>query len=129
MDNKEHSSETNKSMISISVEALKALLLINGGATIAMLSFLGASSRGATLVAHAWLPLSSFTLGIVFSVCAFVFSYATQFALFNETLRSSDYKGPRHMTFVVWGLAFVVLGLVAFVVGCASSILALTHSS
>ena len=129
MDNKEHSSETYKSMISISVEALKSLLLINGGATVAMLSFLGASSRGATLVSHAYLPLSSFTSGIVFSVLAFACSYATQYALFNETLRPNVYKGPRHMTFVGWGLLFVFLGLVAFAVGCISSISALTHIS
>jgi len=40
-----HALETYKSMLSISVEGLKALLLINGGAVVAMLAYLGQSSQ------------------------------------------------------------------------------------
>lgn len=129
MAQNEHASETYKSMVSISVEAMKALLLINGGAVIAVLSFLGNSDHGITFAAHASLPLSSFVAGVIFSICTFAFSYATQFALFNETVGNGNYHGPRHMTFVAVALVFVVLSLVSFALGCASSIWLLTHCS
>ena len=38
----EYDSETYKSMNSISVEVMKSVLLVNGGAVIAVLSYLGA---------------------------------------------------------------------------------------
>lgn len=39
--NEEHALETYKSLITVSMEGLKTLLLINGGAVVAMLAFLG----------------------------------------------------------------------------------------
>ena len=117
-----HAQETYKSMHSISVEGMKALLLINGAAIVSLLTFLGNAKVGKELAKCADLPLTAFVSGVVFSVFAFVFSYATQFALFNETVRPNSYHGPKHMVFVVIALLFVVLGLVTFVVGCFTSI-------
>jgi hypothetical protein len=40
----EHALETFKSLITVSVEGLKTLLLINGGAIVALLAFIGQSA-------------------------------------------------------------------------------------
>lgn len=109
-------------MHSISVEGMKTLLLINGAAIVSLLTFLGNAKFGKELARCAGLPLAAFVSGVVFSVFAFVFSYATQFALFNETVCPNEYHGPKHMMFVIIALLFVVLGLVAFIVGCSTSI-------
>ena len=122
-----HAQETYKSMLSISVESMKALLLINGGAVVALLTFLGNAKAGKELAQFSGVPLAAFVCGVVFSVLTFAFSYATQFALFNETVRPDSYRGPKHMAFLYISLLFVVLGLVAFVVGCFTSISALSR--
>ena len=48
----EHTSETYRSLISISMEGLKTLLLINGGAVVALLAYLGQSPQGPRLAPH-----------------------------------------------------------------------------
>ena len=117
-----HAQETYKSMLSFSAEGLKALLLINGGAIVSLLTFLGNTKTGKELVQCSTVPLAAFVCGVVAAALAFVFSYATQFALFNETVRPGSYRGPRHMAFMRISLLFVTLGLVAFTVGCFTSI-------
>jgi hypothetical protein len=68
----DHTLETYKSMISMSVEGLKTLLLINGGAVVAMLAYLGQASQGQAAAQHARLPLACFITGIIFCFFAFV---------------------------------------------------------
>ncbi len=117
-----HAAETYRSLISISMEGLKMLLLINGGAVVAVLAYLGQSSQGPRLATHAWLPLGSFVSGVGFCALAFLGSYATQFALYNETLFASTYKGPRHMTCLLVTVVLVLLSFVSFAIGAFSSI-------
>lgn len=121
----EHDSETYKSMISISVEAMKSLLLVNGGAVIAVLSYLGAINSPA-IASQAGLPLGLFVAGVVFNIFTFVGSYLTQFALFNESMRRDTYTGPKHQTFLYLSFAFLALCLLSFVGGCVSSIVLLS---
>ena len=121
----EHDSETYKSMISISVEAMKSLLLVNGGAVIAVLSYLGAINNPA-IASQAGLPLGLFVSGVVFNIFTFVGSYLTQFALFNESMRPDIYKGPKHETFLCLSFVFLALCLLSFVGGCISSIMLLS---
>jgi hypothetical protein len=71
VEQKEHTSETYRSLISISIEGLKTLLLINGGAVVALLAYLGQSPQGPRLAPHVWLPLGSFVVGVGFSTLAF----------------------------------------------------------
>lgn len=122
-----HAQETYKSMLSISVEGMKALLLINGGAIVALLTFLGNAKAGKELAQCSGVPLAAFVFGVIFTVITFVFAYATQFALFNETVRPEKYRGPKHMAFVYLSLLFILLSLIAFIVGCFTSISALSR--
>jgi len=118
----EHAIETYRSLISISVECFKSLLLINGGAVVAILAFLGQAPNGQEIAKSAWLPLAAFIAGTGLSVLAFVGSYATQFALYNESVHLANYKYPTHMK-LVWSTVFVVfLSFIAFTVGAFSSI-------
>ena len=119
---KEHTSETYRSLISISIEGLKTLLLINGGAVVALLAYLGQSPQGPRLAPHVWLPLGSFVVGVGFSTLAFAGSYATQFALYNESVFASIYKGPRHMTFLWVTAGLVAAGFLCFAIGAFSSV-------
>ncbi len=69
-----HGQETYKSMLAISAEGIKSLLLINGGAIVAILSFLGSSNDGKSVVQLSTFPLASYALGMTFSVLTFISS-------------------------------------------------------
>ncbi len=124
-----HAQETYKSMLTISAEGIKSLLLINGGAIVALLSFLGSSDVGRSVVQASTLPLASYALGMIFSVLTFISSYATQFFLFNETIHQVSGNVKRHMLFVYFSLFFVIASLGAFTVGCYTSIQMLRNYS
>jgi hypothetical protein len=49
---KEHALETYRSLIAISLAGLKTLMLINGGAVVALLAYLGQSPQGPSLAPH-----------------------------------------------------------------------------
>lgn len=126
--NEEHALETYKSLISVSMEGLKSLLLIHGGAVVAVVAFLGQSSLGPELAAHFWWPLGFFIAGLTLCVLAFVGSYATQFALFNERLGRA-YKGPRHMVCLWATVLLVFLSIAAFAAGAFSSVHVLSEGA
>ena len=69
--NEEHAIETYKSMISISVEGMKALQLINGGAVVALLAYLGQVSNRAQLAGQIGCPVFLFVLGLTAGTFAF----------------------------------------------------------
>ncbi len=107
----QHRLETYKSLITISLEGFKYLALINGGAIISLLTYLGNIAgkelprpdvRGAAL---------SFMSGLALCGLSLFISYLTQFRLFNEqgpatpTLRSH-----RLFLYMAIGLSFGSLG-------------------
>ena len=81
-----HPEETYKSLITISVEALKMVALINGGAAVALLAYLGnfTSRSGARRPPNMTWALMCFAIGLFLTVLAFIASYFTQLRLFNE---------------------------------------------
>jgi len=117
----DHALETYKSLISVSMEGLKTLLLINGGAVVAVVAFLGQSSLGPTLAPHFWWPIGFFAGGVVLCTLAFIGSYFTQYALFNE-LVPQGYRGPRHMSYFKLTLGFVLGSVACFVCGAFASV-------
>jgi len=123
----DHALETYKSMISVSGDAIKNLLLINGGAVVAMLAYLGQSSQGPVLAKHAWLPLSLFIAGIFCSLVASWGAYWTQFLLFNESVGGAEGRKPTHMFAVKLSVVIVVLSLASFATGAFSSVYMLAH--
>jgi hypothetical protein len=81
-----HPEETYKSLITISVEALKMVALINGGAAVALLAYLSnfTSRSSGIRPPNMTCALGCFAFGLLLTVLAFISSYLTQLRLYNE---------------------------------------------
>lgn len=123
----DHALETFKSLISVSMEGLKILLLVNGGAVVAILAFLGQSTLGPKLAPHFWWPIAFFVGGVVFCTLAFIGSYFTQFALYNEHFPHRKYRGPKHMSCLWVTLALVLVSVLCFASGSFASVSVLAN--
>lgn len=124
--NETHAAETYKSLISISVEGLKSVLLLNGGSIVAILTYLGHASSGPQLAVRIKCSLVWFVVGLVTVGFAFVTSYLTQLALYNESINPKSYKGTKHQCYLWVTLALVVLSLASFAFGAFSAVTALS---
>jgi hypothetical protein len=124
---KEHAIETYRSLISISLAGFKTLMLINGGAVVAILAYLGQSPQGPTLAPRVLWSLGAFVAGVLFCVGAFFGSYQTQFKLYNESI--SPTTKPSHMKWQGITMTFVLLSCLAFAVGAFSSVWLLSHKA
>ena len=108
--------ETYKSLISISVEGFKYLALINGGAAVALLAFLGnLTKNGKPAPALHW-PMLWFLIGLAACGAAMFFAYATQLKLLNEINRSRTV--PVSHSFLLYvAMACYVVSLGSFCIG------------
>lgn len=118
----EHALETFKSLITVSMEGLKVLLLINGGAVVALLAFLGQSALGPKLAPQFWWPMGYFVAGVGFCTLAFVASYFTQFSLYNEHFPERNYRGPKHTSCLWVAALFVFASVGSFGFGAFASV-------
>src|SRR5437016_4386721 len=114
-------------MISVGTEALKALQLINGGAIVALLAYLGQASGRPQLAALAAKPLTLFVGGLVAATLAFLGTYVTQFTLLNEFFKGASFRGPKHMKWLLGTIGVALLSLVLFAWGSFSAVAALSH--
>lgn len=114
--------ETFKSMVGLATEGLKALLLVNGGAVVALLTFVGNSK---SIPARSFaLPALMFVLGLIFCVGAFCTAYATQYRLYNEQFPDRHFAPRSHMESFGWTAWLVGLSLAVFTLGAISSVYA-----
>lgn len=121
-----HLTETYKSLITLTVEALKMLALINGGAAIAILTYVGNLALHQPTTGH--LPDIKFALwwysgGLAATTLAFICAYVTQLRLFIE---ERDRRGgpPRyklHWIGPTFGVLLALGALAAFVTGSISA--------
>jgi hypothetical protein len=124
----DHRLETYKSMLSIAVEGFKVLLLINGGAVVAMLAYLGQPSHGTEVAQNAWLPLSFFVAGIMACAVTFFSSYWAQLALYTgKALPMSESHKTRIEIRITAGVA--LFSVILFACGAFSSLWVLTKYS
>jgi hypothetical protein len=125
-----HLTETYKALITLAVEALKMLALVNGGAAVAVLTYLG------NLVSHS--PLGAATPdmtpalrwycgGLFATTLAFVAAYVTQLTLYNEeTRRRTGAIIRQYHTYGIWiGVTLAIIAAVAFGKGCLDAAQAL----
>jgi hypothetical protein len=118
-----HPEETYKSLTTISVEALKTLALINGGAAVAILAYLGnlASHSPARRLSDMTWAMVCFAAGLLLTVLAFIFAYLTQLRLYNEDLAkdSEPSQIPElRRDYLNTAIVLVFLAGIAFAAGC-----------
>lgn len=118
---KEHIIEAYKSLISISIEGFRYLVLINGGAAIALLAHYGNVKNGIYQPHDIFFGLLFFILGLLFCGASMFFSYKTQLAVFNE-LRQENLNETTHHRDLMVSMICYIASLVAFVVGAFFSI-------
>jgi hypothetical protein len=118
-----HLTETYKSLITLTVEALKMLALVNGGAAIAILTYVGNLASRQPAPGH--LPDIRFALwwycgGVAATTLAFIIAYSTQLRLFIE--ERDRRGGPRRLTLhwigVTAGVLLALGAAGAFGAGC-----------
>jgi hypothetical protein len=124
--NEEHAIETYKSLISISTETLKALQLLNGGAVITLLAYLGKRPELATLAKPA---LGLFVIGLVAASIGFITSYLTQLAIYNESVYSDKYTGLRHGIWLWITFGIAVISVALFALGAFAGVNAVAHQT
>ena len=111
----EHQQETYKSLITIATEAFKFSALINGGAAVAILAYLGNAAGKGSAFPDMRAAMGWFLGGLFLCGGAFLFAYITQLVLFNEL------HGPpppeKHAKFLYIAIALLILSLFAFGVG------------
>jgi hypothetical protein len=89
--------------------------LFNGGAAVALLAYLWNVAGKGMPVQNMRLPMACYVVGLSACGLALLFTYLTQFCLYNESI--GNVKGGGHVKFQVVGIAFALLGLAAFSVG------------
>jgi hypothetical protein len=121
--------EMFRTVITYGAEAMKAAILVNGGAAVALLAFLG-SSKGISLARIPTFLLANAILflagGVLCAAIAMATSYLTQFYYHqNQYVEQINAKGKMAPFFRYLSLAFVVFSYGAFAGGAWLAWLAL----
>jgi hypothetical protein len=123
----DHQTETFKSLISLSTEALKALQLLNGGAVVALLAYLGQASKRADLARALTCPFALFVAGLLAATLAYGSAYLTQLSLYSEDVQGAGFRGTKHQVWLWTTFAIALASLALFAFGAFASIAALTR--
>lgn len=93
--NNQQSLEMLKAVLEAGKSALQALLIINGGAVVALfgvMSNLAGKSGGALLAKYLALPLLQFGIGVLVSAIGFAFRYLSQACYSESDAQTDNYK-------------------------------------
>lgn len=113
----QHAIETYKSLVQISVAGLKLLALLNGGAAVALLAYLGNIAGKGVPAPDVRLSMACYLLGLVLCGLAFVASYLTQLRLYNEAVAAPGSGAGRHELWLRLAIGLAMLSLFAFSIG------------
>lgn len=98
--------ETYKSLIYLSAEGYRALLLLNGGGALAVLTFIGAHIGQINRCVI--FPMVFFLLGLVSIAVTYFLSYKVQLGIYNRDNYDKDFKYVRNTA--ILSLAFFIFG-------------------
>jgi uncharacterized membrane protein YidH (DUF202 family) len=118
-----HQEETYKSLMLYGNNALKFVVLINGGAVIALLTFLGNLLKKDAVAIHMGWPMSCLLTGIIVGGLANITAYYTQLMLFNEVVGNEKYAIHAKLLYIT--LALVIFFIILFGVGSILTLLEL----
>jgi hypothetical protein len=122
-----HLEETYKGLIPLSIEAIKMLGLVNGGAAVAILAYLGNIAGHAPTAPQPDMvrPLVWFSAGLLAAAVTFIVAYHTQLLLFEEESDKVDGKSVvrhvRHEHGIMVGSSLLLFAAIAFGVGCITA--------
>ncbi|MEQ1662196.1 MAG: hypothetical protein ABL877_05830 [Thiobacillus sp.] len=102
----ERLTESYKSLVTLSVEAFRYLALINGGAIVALLAYLGNTKDGEA--PELGVPLLWFIVGLVACGFAMAYAYLTQLRLFNDLLLAGKFSTAHKLTLWAAMLCYVI---------------------
>ena len=124
---KQHFLETYRSMTTHGAGVLKMMALLNGGAAVALLAFLGHTWGNLTRQApNVTGPMAAFVAGLVFCGLAAGTVYLTQFALYRQELypnRPPRVWWRRNEFWLTISVVFIVLSWIAFGVGAVLALI------
>ena len=134
----DHTLETYKSLVTLAAQSLKVLQLLNGGAIVALLAYLGQISNRAEVIPSVMCPSILFVIGLVAAVGAHFGAYFTQLARFNKDVSNRGTESGQNeiasryeQTEKRWLTATVVLGgasLALFATGALIAVIAFSGS-
>ncbi|MFN7401711.1 MAG: hypothetical protein ACK5R4_05190 [Alphaproteobacteria bacterium] len=107
-----HEEKTYESMITYGLNAIKFVLIANGGAILALLTFLGNHSEKIAGIKPA---IICYVIGVLLGGIVNLTAYATQLFLFNQ--RDDVHWCKDHRTLLYLSLAIIFLGIICFAVG------------
>ncbi len=127
----EYGLEILKSRVTLAVEALKLLTLVNGGAAVAVLTYLGHFAKEgwpSSMLAGSQSALLWFSAGLLSALFAFIAAYAAQARLHVEHLYRQQPRPPasRHQWSVWVGLVCAIASAMCFGIGAYVGASALT---
>lgn len=112
---KEKHIETYKSLIKLSSDGYKTLLLLNGGG---VLTFMNLFSKGANSYGYRLIdPMIFFILGLCFTSTAYFVSYFVQFNIYKQKNNTGLFNTA---------ILISVMGLLMFILGCITGLIVLT---
>ena len=118
-----HPQEVFKGMIAIAISALKCVLLVNGGAAIAFLTFLGHLPQ--SKIKCIPLIFFFFLVGVFFAALAYFFAYLTQLNLFEESI-NNNFNG-KHVCWLHTTIAVGLAGIICFLIGSSIGVCAISQ--
>ena len=94
-DEGEFAKAVNRAAVDSGIEAIKAILLINGGSAVAMLAFVGTLATKAQAPVHFAPALTIFAVGVFFAVSAAGAGYFTNLSIANTSnYLKREYQEP-----------------------------------
>lgn len=118
-----HIQATFKSLDEFGRSAIRFVLLSNGGALIAILSFFGSiyDQLNSIPTYHKLIPAIIFISGVFLGGLAFAGAYMTQLTLYDETIEDRSFdRCVNHMFYLWCSVAFVITGILCFLFGATT---------
>jgi uncharacterized BrkB/YihY/UPF0761 family membrane protein len=114
--------ETYKSLVTLSTEGFKFSALINGGAAVALLAYLGNVAGKDAARPDMSCAMFAFLFGLALVGFAWLFAYLTQLKRLNDIVDSQNPRGSWRLNVAI---TLSVLSLVAFIAGAVLAVVAL----
>ena len=112
----DHWLETYKSLINISIESFKFSALINGGAAVALIAYLGHIAGNDAAMPDMRCPMAAFLAGLVLCGFSMLAAYITQLKLLRE-ISSADKPAFHHGWLLGSAIFLFACSLIAFGIG------------